>query len=88
MNRSDYYRLKRRSAGQDSHLLGGTALPRPANAPDLVPGGNFGSGWRAHSLNIGALRPNLTKNHTFRLNCWEHHPKITAEVAEAGMSAL
>ena len=88
MNRSDCFRLERPLAGQDSYLLGGTAFPRRTNASDLVPGGNFGSGWRTHSLNIGALRPDLTKNHTFRLNCWEHHPKITAEVAEVGMPAL
>ena len=42
MNRSDCYRLERPLAGQDSHLLGGTAFPRRTNTPDLILRGNFG----------------------------------------------
>ena len=36
MNRSDCFRLERQLAGQDSHLLGGTAFPRRTKIKDLL----------------------------------------------------
>ena len=35
MNRSDCFRLERPLAGQDSHLLGGTAFPRRTDFNDF-----------------------------------------------------
>ena len=54
MNRSDCFRLERPLAGQDSHLLGGTAFPRRTNINNLsLPDwGNY-----AFNVHVGESAP-------------------------------
>ena len=58
MNRSDRFRLERQLAGQDSHLLGGTAFPRRTEGFGL---GLADDDWKSQQRCLGQHHQGITR---------------------------